>query len=80
VLRTYAAQRGIDTTNFSFLTGPERAIKDLLTQFGVLAAFEGSILKHTVATLLIDPKGKIIWRTDGSQWSPDEFVSKMSKR
>jgi len=80
VLRTFAAQRGIDTTNYSFLTGPERAIKDLLTQFGVLAAFEGSILKHTVATLLIDPKGKIIWRTDGSQWSPDEFVSKMSKR
>ncbi|MCS6242985.1 MAG: SCO family protein [Opitutus sp.] len=80
VLRTYAAQRGIDTTNFSFLTGPERAIKDLLTQFGVLAAFEGSILKHTVATLLIDPKGKIIWRADGSQWSPDEFVSKMGKR
>ena len=80
VLRTYAAQRGIDTTNFSFLTGPEQAIKDLLTQFGVLAAFEGSILKHTVATLLIDPNGKIIWRADGSQWSPDEFVSKMIKR
>ena len=79
VLRTYAQQRGIDTTNFSFLTGPERAIKDLLTQFGVLAGFEGSILKHTVATLLIDPQGKIIWRADGSQWSPDEFVQKMKK-
>jgi len=80
VLRTYATQRGIDTTNFSFLTGPEQAIKDLLTQFGVLAAFDGSILKHTVATLLIDSNGKIIWRADGSQWSPDEFVLKMGKR
>jgi protein SCO1/2 len=79
VLRTYAQQRGIDTANFSFLTGPERAIKDLLTQFGVLAAFEGSILKHTVATLLIDSQGKIIWRADGSQWSPDTFVQKMKK-
>lgn len=79
VLLTYAKQRGIDTTNFSFLTGPEGAIKDLLTQFGVLAEFDGSILKHTISTLLIDAQGKIIWRTDGSQWSPDEFVKKMKK-
>jgi protein SCO1 len=79
VLLTYAKQRGIDTTNFSFLTGPESAIKDLLTQFGVLAEFEGSILKHTVSTMLIDAQGKIIWRVDGSQWSPDEFVAKMKK-
>lgn len=79
VLLTYAKQRGIDTSNFSFLTGPESAIKDLLTQFGILAEFDGSILKHTVSTLLIDAQGRIIWRTDGSKWSPDEFVSKMKK-
>jgi protein SCO1 len=79
VLLTYAKQRGIDTANFSFLTGPESAIKDLLTQFGVLAEFKGSILTHTVSTLLIDAQGKIVWRTDGSKWSPDEFVSKMKK-
>lgn len=79
VLLTYAKQRGIDTANFSFLTGPESAIKDLLTQFGVLADFDGSILKHTVSTLLIDAQGRIIWRADGSQWSPDDFVAKMKK-
>lgn len=79
VLLTYAKQRGIDTTNFSFLTGPESAIKDLLTQFGVIAEFKGSILQHTVSTLLIDAQGKIIWRADGSKWSPDEFVSKMKR-
>ncbi len=79
VLLTYAKQRGIDTANFSFLTGPESAIKDLLTQFGVIAEFKGSILQHTVSTLLIDAQGKIIWRADGSKWSPDEFVGKMKK-
>lgn len=79
VLLTYAKQRGIDTTNFSFLTGPESAIKDLLTQFGVIASFEGSILKHTVSTVLIDPQGKIVWRVDGSQWSPDDFVKHMGR-
>src|SRR6185436_14296832 len=30
VLKVYAATRGIDTSNFSFLTGPENAIKYLL--------------------------------------------------
>ncbi len=79
VLKEYARVRGIDTYNFSFLTGPEGAIKDLLTQFGIIAAFDGSILKHTLATLLINEQGKIIWRADGSQWFPDDFVSKMRK-
>ena len=79
VLKDYALTRGIDLANFSLLTGPEKAIKDLLTQFGILSEFDGSILKHTLATLLIDEQGKIVWRADGSQWSPDAFVAKMHK-
>jgi protein SCO1/2 len=79
VLREYADQRGIDTTNFSFLTGPEAAIRDLLAQFGVIAEFRGDILDHTLATLLIDEKGKIAWRADGSAWEPREFVERMHR-
>ena len=77
VLQEYATLRGIDTHNFSFLTGPESAIRDLLTQFGIIAEFEGDLLKHTLATLLIDERGKIIHRADGSVWEPREFVAKM---
>ena len=79
VLKEYAATRGIDTANFSFLTGPESAIKDLLTQFGVIAEFDGNLLKHTLATLLIDANGRIIHRADGSAWEPADFVAKMRK-
>jgi protein SCO1/2 len=79
VLREYADARGIDTGNFSFLTGPQGAIRDLLTQFGVIAEFQGDILKHTLATLLIDQRGRIVWRADGSSWDPQEFVAKMQK-
>lgn len=79
VLKEYARVRGIDTTHFTFLTGPERAIKDLLKQFGVLAEFEGSLLKHTLATLLVDERGKIVYRADGSGWSPKDFVARMRK-
>jgi protein SCO1/2 len=79
VLKDYAAARNIDTTNFSFLTGPENAIKDLLTQFGVIAEFDGNLLKHTLSTLLIDENGRIIHRADGSAWEPQDFVAKMHK-
>jgi protein SCO1/2 len=79
VLKEYADARGIDTSNFSFLTGPPGAIRDLLTQFGVIAQFDGDILKHTLATLLIDAHGKIIWRADGSDWEPADFVARMRK-
>lgn len=79
VLRDYADQRGIDTTNFSFLTGPEPTIRDLLTQFGVIAEFKGELLDHTLATLLVDEKGRVAWRADGSQWQPKEFVERMHK-
>lgn len=79
VLKEYAAGRGIDTSNFSFLTGPERAIKDLLAQFGIIAEFQGPLLNHTLATLLIDENGRIVDRADGSQWEPKDFVAKMRK-
>lgn len=79
ILRGYAEARGIDTSNFSFLTGPERAIKDLLKQFGVIAAFEGSIIKHTLTTLLINENGRIIHRADGTLWEPKDFVAKMKR-
>jgi protein SCO1/2 len=77
VLSEYASTRGIDTKNFSFLTGPEKAIRDLLTQFGVIAQFQGDILQHTLTTLLIDANGRIAHRTDGSQWDPRDFVARM---
>jgi protein SCO1/2 len=79
VLKQYADDRGIDTTNFSFLTGPESAIKDLLRQFGVIAMAEGSILQHTLTTLLISETGRIVHRVDGSNWDVQEFVDKLAR-
>lgn len=79
VLKDYADTRGIDTTNFSLLTGPETAIKDLLTQFGVIAEFEGDMIKHTLTTLLVDDTGKIAHRADGSMWEARDFVAKMKR-
>ncbi len=79
VLQEYASSRGIDTSNYSFLTGPEAAIRALLTQFGVIAEFKGDLITHTLATVLVNEKGMIVWRADGSSWSVDEFVEKMDR-
>jgi len=77
VLKDYARLRAIDTGNYSFLTGPEGAIKSLLAQFGVLREFQGNILNHTATTLLIDKSGEIVARADGSTWDVQEFVQKI---
>ncbi len=77
VLKAYAAARGIDTANFSFLTGPENAIRDLLAQFGVIARPGENVFKHTLSTLLIGPNGTILHRVDGSTWSPEEFLNRL---
>lgn len=79
ILKEYATQRGIDTSNFSFLTGPEHAIKDLFAQFGIISEFKGDILQHNLATLLVDETGRIVHREDGSQWEPRNFVTRMTK-
>lgn len=79
VLHDYAQARGIDTGNFSFLTGPEGAIKDLLTQLGILTFQDGPLITHTLATVLIDTSGKIVHRVDGSTWAVDDFLSRMHR-
>lgn len=77
VLKAYAAAYGIDPANFSFLTGPESAVVDLLTQFGVLREKSETVWKHTLATLLIDRDGRIVHRVDGSTWEPEDFLARL---
>ncbi|MFZ5496799.1 MAG: SCO family protein [Verrucomicrobiota bacterium] len=79
VLRDYAEARGLDTANWSFLTGPDAAVRHLLAQLGVIREFEGATIKHTLATVLIDEQGRIIYRADGSTWQIEDFVRRLKK-
>lgn len=79
VLKEYAEARGIDTTNFTFLTGPDAAVRHLLAQMGIIREFEGDTIKHTLATLLINEKGQIVHRVDGSQWQVQDFLNRMRR-
>lgn len=77
VLKEYAAVRGLDLANWSFLTGPDAAVRHLLAQLGIIREFDGATIKHSLATLLIDPSGRIIHRVDGSRWDLEEFLPKL---
>ncbi len=79
VLKEYAEARGIDTSNFSFLTGPDAAVRQLLAQLGVIREFEGATIKHSLSTILINEQGKIIFRLDGSTWAVKDFVEHLKK-
>ena len=61
------------------VTGPDMAVRQLLAQLGVIREFEGATIKHTLATVLINEQGKIIYRVDGSVWKAGDFVQRMKK-
>jgi len=77
ILREYAEARGLDTSNWSFLTGPDTAVRQLLAQLGIIREFEGETIKHSLATVLIDEQGRIIYRVDGSTWQVEDFVRRL---
>lgn len=79
VLKEYAQIRGLDTSNWSFLTGPDAAVRHLLAQLGVIREFEGATIKHTLATVLINEQGQIRYRVDGSMWAVNDFVRHLRK-
>lgn len=79
VLKDYAEARGLDLSNWSFLTGPDAAVRHLLAQMGIIREFEGATIKHNLATLLIGPDGRILHRVDGSRWDTQEFLPRMQR-
>jgi protein SCO1/2 len=59
-LSAYATARGADLASWSFLTGPETDVAEVVRRFGVgtLRAPDGNI-DHALATFLIDAHGRI---------------------
>lgn len=79
VLKEYAVLRGLDLSNWSFLTGPDAGVRHLLAQMGIIREFDGATIKHNLATVLIDPSGRIVHRVDGSRWDNSEFLPKLKR-
>ena len=79
ILSRYARARGADLADWSFLTGPEPEVADVVRRFGVgsLRAADGSI-EHTVATFLVDGRGIIVKRWLGLQHGTSEMGAQIA--
>ncbi|WP_309399420.1 SCO family protein [Cerasicoccus maritimus] len=80
ILNEYGVQRGAHFGNYTLLTGDPEAIEDLMKQFGILTIDEDGTINHTMATILTDGNGKVIYRKEGSTWTPQDFFDRLSER
>lgn len=80
-LKDYGDAYKADHAKHRFLTGPKDAIDDLRRQFGILTVNEetGDIV-HNVATTLVSPAGRILFRSDSPRWTVDSFAERVAKQ
>ena len=75
VLRAYAGNRGLDTSNWSLLTGSPEQVAEVLRRYGVATEpGENGEIAHVVVTLLIDPQGNIDKRWLGTRHTHEQVV------
>lgn len=79
VLKDYADGNGADGAVHKFLTGPKPMIDDLQRQFGILTIEDDNTIVHNVATTLVSPAGRILYRADGPRWEPETVLARLAK-
>jgi protein SCO1/2 len=77
VFKVYFSFHNIDTSNYSLVTGPKRAIGQLRSQLGVFVSATDGVLQHSLSTFRIGADGKILFREDGSDWLPEHFLQQL---
>ena len=80
VFNAYAADRGIDGSNFYFLGGPNAVLFDLKEQLGILASKDPKvIINHTMRTIIVSPSGEIVYEVPGSMWDKGDFLKRIKR-
>ena len=75
-LRAYGQARGADLADWSFLTGDEALVQEVLAAYGVgtTRSADGDV-EHLLATFLIDPAGRILKRYIGLDHDPKAIIA-----
>ena len=76
ILKQYAESYELELDNFTLMTSKSEWIDDLMRYFGIIRMQEDGTINHTMATLLLDPQGRVHFRKEGSKWGIEEFLSK----
>lgn len=74
IMRSYGRGYGMEFENYHLLTGAQKVVDDLLRQVGILTMEEDGTINHTIATLLVDAKGRIAYREEGPSWKVENFL------
>ena len=78
VLKSYARAYDLDEENFRLGTANKATIDDLTRQFGIFRKNVDDLpLDHTMRTMIINSKRQIIYQFPGSQWSAEDFLSRL---
>lgn len=78
-LKGYADGYKADGAMHKFLTGPKSVIDDLQRQFAILTVEDDGTIIHNVATTLVSPAGRILYRAEGPRWEVDAFAERIAK-
>ena len=75
VLEAYGKAMGADPERWRFAGGDGAAVQQVARAFSVYVEKNGALLDHTLATALVDRRGRIveIWRGNG--WKLDEVTA-----
>ena len=75
-LRAYGEARGADLSDWSFLTGDEARVREVVAAYGVgtTSGADGE-LEHVLATFLIGPAGHIVKRYIGLDHEPKAIIA-----
>ncbi len=80
VLKSYARAYDLDEENFKLGTASKSVIDDLTRQFGIFRKnLEDMPLDHTMRTMIVNSRRQIIYQFPGSQWSTEDFLSRLSE-
>jgi protein SCO1/2 len=78
VLAAYARSHGLDTSDWSLLTGDAAAVGAVLAAYGVgTEQAEGAEIQHMVATFVIGPDGQIARTFLGTRHTPEDVVAEI---
>jgi protein SCO1/2 len=69
VLAKYSGQWGANATKWHFLTGSAAEVQRVCEMFGVRAYANEGLLDHSLHTVLIDRKRKLVANIEGNQYS-----------
>ena len=73
VLATYAARFNADPKMWRFLTGKTADVRRVCALFGVESYLDEGLLNHSLHTVVIDRRGRLVANVEGNQYTPEQL-------